>query len=140
MKTPTEYSGLDLTQREYGEAMKRITSRDGNLVVLLSAHQSIGVPQPLKLFGTKEQKAKYLPRLARGEISAFALTEPQVGSDPSNLATTATRAADGSYVLDGEKLWCTNGTVADLFVVMARHPDTKKIPRSSSRSRCRGVR
>ncbi|HEY1251121.1 MAG TPA: acyl-CoA dehydrogenase family protein [Thermoanaerobaculia bacterium] len=127
MKIPTEYGGLGLTQREYGEAMKRITSRDGNIVVLLSAHQSIGVPQPLKLFGTKEQKAKYLPRLARGEISAFALTEPEVGSDPANLATTAVRAADGSYVLDGEKLWCTNGTVADLFVVMARHPDTKKI-------------
>lgn len=127
MKIPQEYGGLGLTQREYGEAMKRITSRDGNLVVLLSAHQSIGVPQPLKLFGTPEQKAKYLPRLARGEISAFALTEAQVGSDPANLATTATRAADGGYVLDGEKLWCTNGTVADLFVVMARHPDTKKI-------------
>jgi len=127
MKIPTEYGGLGLTQREYGEAMKRITSRDGNIVVLLSAHQSIGVPQPLKLFGTKEQKAKYLPRLARGEISAFALTEAQVGSDPANLATTAIRAPDGSYVLDGEKLWCTNGTVADLFVVMARHPDTKKI-------------
>jgi alkylation response protein AidB-like acyl-CoA dehydrogenase len=127
MKIPTEYGGLGLTQREYGEAMKRITSRDGNLVVLLSAHQSIGVPQPLKLFGTPEQKAKYLPRLARGEISAFALTEPEVGSDPANLATTATRGPDGGYVLDGEKLWCTNGTVAGLFVVMARHPDTKKI-------------
>jgi alkylation response protein AidB-like acyl-CoA dehydrogenase len=127
MKIPTEYGGLGLTQREYGEAMKRITSRDGNLVVLLSAHQSIGVPQPLKLFGTPEQKAKYLPRLARGEISAFALTEPHVGSDPANLATTATRSPDGGYVLDGEKLWCTNGTVAGLFVVMARHPDTKKI-------------
>jgi alkylation response protein AidB-like acyl-CoA dehydrogenase len=127
MKIPREYGGLGLTQREYGEAMKRITSRDGNVVVLLSAHQSIGVPQPLKLFGTKEQKARYLPRLARGEISAFALTESQVGSDPANLATTATRTDDGGYVLDGEKLWCTNGTVADLFVVMARHPDTKRI-------------
>jgi alkylation response protein AidB-like acyl-CoA dehydrogenase len=127
MKIPTEYGGLGLTQREYGEALKLITSRDANLVVLLSAHQSIGVPQPLKLFGTKEQKKKYLPRLARGEISAFALTEPQVGSDPANLATTATRTPEGDYVLDGEKLWCTNGTVADLFVVMARHPDTRKI-------------
>ena len=127
MKIPKEYGGLGLTQREYGEAMKLITSRDGNLVVLLSAHQSIGVPQPLKLFGTKEQKQKYLPRLARGEISAFALTEAHVGSDPANLSTTATRTPEGDYVLDGEKLWCTNGTVADLFVVMARHPDTKKI-------------
>ena len=95
--------------------------------MLLSAHQSIGVPQPLKLFGTPEQKKKYFPRLAAGAISAFALTEPQVGSDPANLATTATRTPDGDYVLNGEKLWCTNGTVAELFVVMARHPDTKKI-------------
>jgi alkylation response protein AidB-like acyl-CoA dehydrogenase len=127
MKIPKEYGGLGLTQREYGEAMKLITSRDGNLVVLLSAHQSIGVPQPLKLFGTAEQKKKYLPRLAKGEISAFALTEPNVGSDPANLSTTATRTPEGDYVLNGEKLWCTNGTVAGLFVVMARHPDTKKI-------------
>src|SRR4030095_2886103 len=71
MKIPREYGGLGLTQREYGEAMKLITSRDGNLVTLLSAHQSIGVPQPLKLFGTPEQKKKYLPRLAKGEISAL---------------------------------------------------------------------
>ncbi len=66
MKIPKEYGGLGFTQREYGEAMKLITSRDANLIVLLSAHQSIGVPQPLKLFGTKEQKAKYLPRLRQG--------------------------------------------------------------------------
>ena len=127
MKIPKEYGGLGLTQREYGEAMKLITSRDGNLVVLLSAHQSIGVPQPLKLFGTPEQKKKYLPRLAKGEISAFALTEPHVGSDPANLSTTFVRTPEGDYVLNGEKLWCTNGTVAGLFVVMARHPETKKI-------------
>jgi len=127
MKVPKEYGGLGLTQREYGDAMKVITSRDGNLVTLLSAHQSIGVPQPLKLFGTKEQKKKYMPRLAAGAVSAFALTEAQVGSDPANLSTTATRTPEGDYVLDGEKLWCTNGTIADLFVVMARHPDTKKI-------------
>ncbi|HEY7114268.1 MAG TPA: acyl-CoA dehydrogenase family protein [Thermoanaerobaculia bacterium] len=127
MKVPKEYGGLGLTQREYGEIMKLLSSWDGNLVTLLSAHQSIGVPQPLKLFGTKEQKKKYFPRLARGAVSAFALTEPQVGSDPANLSTTATRTPEGDYVLDGEKLWCTNGTIADLFVVMARHPDTKKI-------------
>jgi len=127
MKIPKEYGGLGFTQREYGEAMKIVTSRDGNLVTLLSAHQSIGVPQPLKLFGTKEQKKKYLPRLARGEVSAFALTESHVGSDPANLSTSATRTPEGDYVVNGEKLWCTNGTIADLFVVMARHPDTKKI-------------
>jgi alkylation response protein AidB-like acyl-CoA dehydrogenase len=93
------------------------------LVTLLSAHQSIGVPQPLKLFGTEEQKKKYLPRLARGAISAFALTETDVGSDPARMTTTATPTADGSaYILDGEKLWCTNGTIAELMVVMARVP------------------
>jgi alkylation response protein AidB-like acyl-CoA dehydrogenase len=89
MKIPKEYGGLGFTQREYVDAIKLITSRDGNLIALLSAHQSIGVPQPLKLFGTKEQKAKYLPRLAKGAISAFALTEAHVGS-PANLSTTAT--------------------------------------------------
>jgi len=127
MKVPREYGGLGLTQREYGEVMKLLATYEGNLVTLLSAHQSIGVPQPLKLFGTEAQKKKYFPRLARGAISAFALTEPQVGSDPANLSTTAERTREGDYVLNGEKLWCTNGTVADLFVVMARHPDTKKI-------------
>src|SRR6266542_2083033 len=127
MKIPKEYGGLGFSQREYGEVMKLLASQDGNLVVLLSAHQSIGVPQPLKLFGTPEQKAKYFPKLAAGAISAFALTEPHVGSDPANLSTSASRTPEGDYILNGEKLWCTNGTVADLFVVMARHPDTKKI-------------
>ncbi|HEY6065807.1 MAG TPA: acyl-CoA dehydrogenase family protein [Thermoanaerobaculia bacterium] len=127
IKIPKEYGGLGFSQREYTEAIKLVTSQDGNLTTLLSAHQSIGLPQPLKLFGTKEQKKKYFPRLARGAISAFALTEPDVGSDPANLSTTAEKTPDGDYVLNGEKLWCTNGTIAELYVVMARHPDTKKI-------------
>ena len=127
MKIPKDYGGLGFTQREYSQAIKLITSQDGNLIALLSAHQSIGVPQPLKLFGTPEQKKKYLPRLAKGAISAFALTEPQAGSDPAALATTATRTPEGDFIIDGEKLWCTNGTLAELFVVMARHPDTGKI-------------
>jgi alkylation response protein AidB-like acyl-CoA dehydrogenase len=127
MKIPKEYGGLGFSQREYAQAIKLVTSQDGNLIALLSAHQSIGVPQPLKLFGTPEQKKKYLPRLARGAVSAFALTEPQAGSDPAALATSATRTPEGDYIVNGEKLWCTNGTLAELFVVMARHPDTKKI-------------
>jgi alkylation response protein AidB-like acyl-CoA dehydrogenase len=127
MKIPKEYGGLGFTQREYAEVIKLVSSRDGNLIALLSAHQSIGVPQPLKLFGTKEQKEKYFPRLARGAVSAFALTEADVGSDPANLSTSATRTPEGDYILNGEKLWCTNGTIAELYVVMARHPDTKKI-------------
>jgi alkylation response protein AidB-like acyl-CoA dehydrogenase len=126
MKVPTEYGGLGLTVAEYCKVMQMVGSSDGNIAALLSAHQSIGVPQPLKLFGTPEQKKKYLTRCAAGAISAFALTEPHVGSDPASLSTTAEPEGD-YYVLNGEKLWCTNGTLAELLVVMARNPETKKI-------------
>ncbi|HXI21633.1 MAG TPA: acyl-CoA dehydrogenase family protein, partial [Gemmatimonadales bacterium] len=121
IKIPTEYGGLGLSQLMYTKAIGLVTSQDGSLTALLSAAQSIGVPTPLKLFGTPEQKQKYLPRLARGAISAFALTERNVGSDPAGLSTHAELAPDGKHwILNGEKLWCTNGTVAELMVVMAR--------------------
>ncbi len=124
IKIPTEYGGLGLHYSSYVKAIAMVTSKDGSLAALLSAHQSIGLPQPLELFGTDEQKAKYFPRLAKGAISAFALTEVDVGSDPANLASHAEPSDDGTHwVLNGEKLWCTNGTRADLFVVMARTPD-----------------
>ena len=124
IKIPKEYGGLGLSQMSYIRAMEMVTSKDGSLVALLSASQSIGVPQPLKLFGTDEQKKKFFPRLAKGAISAFALTEVDAGSDPANLRTTATPTEDGEhYIINGEKLWCTNGTRAELFVVMARTPD-----------------
>ena len=124
IKIPKEYGGLGLSQMSYIRAMELVTSKDGSLVALLSASQSIGVPQPLKLFGTEEQKRKYFPRLAKGAISAFALTEVDAGSDPANMRTTATPTEDGEhYIINGEKLWCTNGTRAELFVVMARTPD-----------------
>jgi alkylation response protein AidB-like acyl-CoA dehydrogenase len=126
MKIPEEYGGLGFTVAEYCAAMEMIGSYDNNVLALLSAHQSIGVPQPLKLFGTPEQKKRYLPRCAAGAISAFALTEPHVGSDPARLTTTAVWDGE-AYVLNGEKLWCTNGTLAELLVVMARDPRTKKI-------------
>jgi alkylation response protein AidB-like acyl-CoA dehydrogenase len=128
MKIPTEYGGLGLSQVEYGRVMELLGSYDGNISALLSAHQSIGVPQPVKIFGTPEQKSRFLPRCAAGAISAFALTEDGVGSDPAQLATTAELTPEGdSYILNGEKLWCTNGTIAELLVVMARHPNSKKI-------------
>ena len=121
IKIPQEYGGLGLSQTGYTHAIGLVTSVDGNLTALLSAAQSIGVPQPLKLFGTPEQKRRYLPRLARGAISAFALTESNVGSDPAAMSTSAVLSEDGThYVLNGEKLWCTNGTIAELMVVMAR--------------------
>src|SRR2546423_2647386 len=124
IKIPKEYGGLGLSQMSYIRAIEMVTSKDGSLTALLSAHQSIGVPQPLKLFGTEEQKKKFFPRLAKGAISAFALTEVDAGSDPANMRCTATPTEDGrSFVINGEKLWRTNGTRAELFVVMARTPD-----------------
>jgi alkylation response protein AidB-like acyl-CoA dehydrogenase len=126
MKIAPEYGGLGLTNLYYNRALIIAGSASPVLAALLSAHQSIGVPQPLALFGTDDQKQRYLPRCARGEISAFLLTEPDVGSDPARLATTATPSEDGSeYVLDGVKLWTTNGVIADLLVVMARVPKSE---------------
>ncbi|NNJ08192.1 acyl-CoA dehydrogenase [Streptomyces sp. PKU-MA01144] len=121
MKIDTKYGGLGLTQVYYNKALALVGSMSPAIGALLSAHQSIGVPQPLKIFGTQEQKETFLPRLARTDISAFLLTEPDVGSDPARLATTAVPDGD-DYVLDGVKLWTTNGVVADLLVVMARVP------------------
>jgi hypothetical protein len=123
IKIPREYGGLGLSQLHYTRAIAMVSSVCGSTVALLSAHQSIGVPGPVKVFGTPEQKKKYLPRLARGAVSAFALTEPGVGSDPAAMETTAVPTEDGeAYVLNGEKLWITNGTIAELMVVMARTP------------------
>ncbi len=123
MKISPEYGGLGLTNVYYNRALIIAGSASPVLSALLSAHQSIGVPQPVAQFGTDEQKREYLPRCARGEISAFLLTEPDVGSDPARLSTTAVPSEDGSeYVLNGVKLWTTNGVVADLLVVMARVP------------------
>jgi len=123
IKIDTEYGGLGLSQTNYCRAGMLLGSYCGNLTALLSAHQSIGVPQPLILFGTEEQKRRFLPRVAAGEISAFALTEPKVGSDPAKMETHAEPQGDGShYLLNGEKLWCTNGVKAGVIVVMARTP------------------
>jgi alkylation response protein AidB-like acyl-CoA dehydrogenase len=121
-----EYGGLGLNHLYYNRALMIVGTASQSLATLLSAHQSIGVPEPVTLFGTPEQKQHYLPRCARGEISAFALTEPDAGSDPARLTTTATPSADGSeYVLNGIKLWATNSVVADLLVVMAKVPKSE---------------
>lgn len=126
IKIPQEYGGLGFSQTVYNRAIALAAAHESSIGVLLSAHQSIGVPQPLKLFGTPEQKKKYFPRLAKGAISAFALTEPDVGSDPARMKTTATPTDDGqAFLLNGEKLWCTNGTIAEIMVVMARTPDSR---------------
>src|SRR5438105_6378275 len=121
MKIPKEYGGLGFSATNYNRAIGLVATWCGSTVAWLSTHQSIGVPQPLKLFGTKEQKEKWLPRLANGAISAFALTEPGVGSDPAKMETRAVPSPDGKgWILNGEKLWCTNGLKAEVIIVMAQ--------------------
>jgi alkylation response protein AidB-like acyl-CoA dehydrogenase len=122
MKIDKKYGGLGLSNWDYCRALMLVGSGSPALGALLSAHQSIGVPQPLKQFGTEEQKQRFLPRLAGGEVSAFLLTEPDVGSDPARLSTIATPTPEGDYLLNGVKLWATNGTLATLLVVMAQVP------------------
>lgn len=123
MKIPQGYDGLGLSQVNYNRAIHMVASYCGSTAVLLSAHQSIGVPTPLALCGTEEQKKKYLPRFKKGAISGFALTEPTAGSDPRTMKTTATPTADGNhYVINGEKLWISNGNIADILIVMAQTP------------------
>src|SRR5712692_7847099 len=104
IKIPREYGGLGLSQLSYMKAIELVSSIDGSITALLSAHQSIGVPGPLKMFGNDAQKKRYLPRLAKGAISAFALTEPGVGSDPAAMETLAVPSEDGqAWILTGEK-------------------------------------
>src|SRR5208337_4223414 len=123
IKISPQYGGLGLSQTNYCRAAIMLGSFCSNLTALISAHQSIGVPQPLILFGTEEQKRRFLPRVARGEISAFALTEIKVGSDPAKMETHAEPTSDGeAFILNGEKLWCTNGLKARVIVVMAKTP------------------
>jgi len=128
MKVPAEYGGLGLSQVNYNRVIMAIASHCGSTAVLVSAHQSIGVPQPVKMFGTDAQKRKFLSRISDGAISAFALTEPDVGSDPARMSTTATLSDDGRhYVINGVKQWATNGPIADLLVVMAQtEPKVKR--------------
>ena len=127
LKIPKEYGGQGFSQVNYNRIMQLVSSYCGSTTVLLSAHQSIGVPNPLIMFGTDEQKKKYLPQFSKGAISAFALTEPGVGSDPAKMITTAAAVDNGdAYLINGEKLWCTNGTVADIMIVMAQTPVVEK--------------
>jgi alkylation response protein AidB-like acyl-CoA dehydrogenase len=126
MKIGSEYGGLGLSQVYYNKALALVCSVHPALGALLSAHQSIGVPQPVSMFGTDEQKRTWLARCVH-EISAFLLTEPDVGSDPARLHTTATPDGD-EYVINGVKLWTTNGVIADLMVVMAKVPKSHDHP------------
>jgi len=123
IKIPRQYGGLGLSQTNYSRAAMALGAHCGNLTALLSAHQSIGMPQPLIVFGTEAQKQRFLPICAKGGVSAFALTENEVGSDPARMRTTAELSEDGQhYIINGEKLWCTNGLKAGHIVVMAKTP------------------
>ena len=123
IKIPQAYGGLGLPLLYYGRALMLISTVHPSLGALLSAHQSIGVPEPVRMFGSEEQKREFLPRCATGAVSAFLLTEPDVGSDPARLGATAVPTEDGAaYLLDGVKLWTTNGPIAELLVVMAQVP------------------
>lgn len=124
VKVPEKYGGRGLSQMGYSKGAMVTGKYCGNIAALLSAHQSIGVPQPLLMYGTDEQKEEYLPKFAKGEISAFALTEEPVGSDPAKLETVAEPTEDGEhFIINGTKLWCTNGVKASTIIVMARTPD-----------------
>ena len=121
MKVDESYDGLGLSQVYYNRALTMVGTWHGALGALVSAHQSIGVAEPLLHFGSEAQKQQWLPKVAKDHISAFLLTEPDVGSDPARVATTA-EPTEGGYVLNGTKLWATNGVIADVVVVMARVP------------------
>ncbi len=120
MKIPKQYGGLGLTQVYYNKALALAGTWHAAISTLLSAHQSIGLPEPLKRYGSEAQKREWLPKVAKDHISAFLLTEPDVGSDPARMSATAVATEDGSgYRINGTKLWATNGVIADVVVVMA---------------------
>jgi alkylation response protein AidB-like acyl-CoA dehydrogenase len=129
MKIPEEYGGLGLSQVHYNKALAMAGTWHSSISTLLSAHQSIGLPEPLRLFGSEEQKREWLPKLAKDHVSAFLLTEPDVGSDPARMSTTAIPTEDGTgYRISGTKLWATNGAIADVVVVMAVVPESDGHP------------
>ncbi len=123
MTAPKEHGGRGFTQLQYTRVMEVIGGHDASVAVFVNAHHSIGI-RGLLLFGTEEQKRRWLPPLVRGErLSAFALTEPEAGSDASNVQTTATPTPDGqAYLLNGTKRYITNGAIAQVLTVMARTP------------------
>lgn len=117
---PEEHSGIGLSNAGYGRAVQQISRHDASTSLTIAAHSSIGL-KGLILFGTEEQKARYYSKLATGEmIAAFCLTEPGSGSDAGSIRTFATKQDDGSWLLNGEKIWITNGPVADFFTVFAK--------------------
>jgi acyl-CoA dehydrogenase family protein 9 len=117
---PEEHGGLGLSNAGYARVLSQSSSHDSSVSLTIGAHSSIGM-KGILLFGTAEQKARYLPKLASGEmIAAFCLTESGAGSDAASIRTQAVKTADGTWLLNGEKIWITNGGIADLYTVFAR--------------------
>jgi alkylation response protein AidB-like acyl-CoA dehydrogenase len=126
MTIPAEFGGGGFGITSYNRALEAIGRHCGSTAVLVSAHQSIGC-KAVMLFGTDEQKAKWLPHLAKDWLSAFCLSEPNVGCDAGGQETRITKREDGSYVVNGEKKWSTSGAISGLFTVMGKQqmPDGK---------------
>ncbi|HSF09794.1 MAG TPA: acyl-CoA dehydrogenase family protein [Nitrospirales bacterium] len=123
MKIPKEYGGLGFSYTNYGRVLMLMASWSNILALTVAVPQSIGIAMPILLFGNEDQKKAFLPRVARKEISAFALTEPDTGSDAANIQTHAVLNTLGThFVVNGEKLWCTNGSLASLITLVARVP------------------
>src|SRR5271165_3859334 len=117
---PEEHGGLGLSNAGYARVLSQTSSHDSSVSLTVGAHSSIGM-KGILLCGTAEQRARYLPKLAAGEmIAAFCLTESGAGSDAASIRTRAEKNADGAWTLNGEKIWITNGGIADLYTVFAR--------------------
>jgi alkylation response protein AidB-like acyl-CoA dehydrogenase len=126
MKISEAYGGLGLSQVYYSRALQLAGVWHSSIATILSAHQSIGIPEPLRMFGSEEQRSEWLPKVAKDHLSAFLLTEPDAGSDPARMSTMAVPTEDGAgYRINGRKLWATNGTLADVVVVMALVPKSE---------------
>src|SRR4051812_15925132 len=122
LSIPREYGGLGLSSAAYAHVFGVVSSLDASLGVLLGVHCGLG-SKAIVLFGTPEQKARYLPTLARGEtLAAYALTEPETGSDAQNIVTQARQNADGSWTLTGRKHWIGNGHRAGVIATFAQVP------------------
>src|SRR5213593_2041329 len=128
MKIPKEYGGLGFSYTNYGHALMLMASWSNILALTVAVPQSIGIAIPLLLFGSEAQKRKYLPIVAREAISAFALTESLTGSDAANIQTEAVLDSSGTaFVVNGEKLWCTNGSIARYVTLIARVPSKREL-------------
>ncbi|XP_073958376.1 very long-chain specific acyl-CoA dehydrogenase, mitochondrial-like [Choristoneura fumiferana] len=124
LQVPTELGGLGLTNTQYARLVEIVGAHDLGVGITLGAHQSIGF-KGILLFGNPEQKQKYLPRVTSGEYAAFCLTEPSSGSDAGSIKTRAVQQSDGSWKLNGSKIWISNGGIAEIMTVFAQTPVQK---------------